>query len=162
MKYLIGFKHKTSSDPKVEDCICWWRNLKPRNETPRGQKDWLQREATSKGKTPPLCFSKSSQLLQDTRIHQHIAQEEPKLQRLLHRIAPENRGGRRTLCRNKISTNFQTLGSPCCNWWSSWLSLLSLWLNRQTGWSVVPQNFLYSTASKDRSFSIPSVSFSYL
>lgn len=43
----------------------------------------------------------------------------------------KNRGGRTTLCRNKNSTNFQTLGSPCCNWWSSWLSLLSLWIGRQ-------------------------------
>lgn len=104
-----------------------FRNLEPPKQKPRG----LLRIDRINTASFLLKKQATTSRLQDTRIHRHIAQEEPKSQPFLHKIAPKNSGGRTTLCRNKLSTNFQTLGSPCCNWWSSWLSLLSLWIGRQ-------------------------------
>ena len=120
-----------SSDAKVESTASFdvQKSETTEAKTERALKDWLQRKNTA---SFLLKKQATTSRLQDTRIHRHIAQEEPKLQLFLHKFAPINSGGRTTSCRNNFfSTNFQTLGSPCCNWWRSRLSLLSLWIGRQ-------------------------------
>lgn len=109
-----------------------FRNLKPPKQKPRRLLSWL----TSKEKHGLFSSQKAGNYFKTSR-HKNSPTyctrgTEITTTVFLHKIAPKKQRRQNGFMQEQFfSTNFQTLGSPCCNWWSSWLSLLSLWIGRQ-------------------------------